>query len=136
MGKDTTSLPCNAYNHIDDNFFSFSIDRLEALRQKLSSNGISDVLFLGVNSKRWHAQVMAAKLRQVVNFPIHQATHTNDIFKLLGGRKDDVFVYDRCVVWTNPLSCTWQKTTRGCWVRGMGIFAGRLERRPQQSEEH
>ena len=69
--------------------------RLEALRQKLSSNGITDVSFLGVNSKRWHAQVMATKLREVVNFTIHQATHTNDIFKLLGGHKDDVFVYDR-----------------------------------------
>ena len=38
---------------------------------------------------------MATKLREVVNFPIHQATHTNDLFKVLGGRKDDVFVYDR-----------------------------------------
>lgn len=69
---------------------------MEALRQKLSSKGLTDVLFLGVNSKRWHAQVMASKLRDAVNFPIHQSTHTRDIFKLLGGRKDDVFVYDRC----------------------------------------
>ena len=44
---------------------------------------------------------MATKLREVVNFPIHQATHTNDLFKLLGGRKDDVFVYDRYNIFFN-----------------------------------
>ena len=79
-----------------NNFCSYF--RLEALRQKLSSNGFTDVSFLGINSKRWHAQVMATKLREVVNFTIHQATHTNDIFKLLGGHKDDVFVYDRLIL--------------------------------------
>ena len=46
---------------------------------------------------------MAIKLREIVNFPIHQATHTNDIFKLLGGHKDDVFVYDRYSHFQHPL---------------------------------
>ncbi len=72
-----------------------SLRRLDDLRQKLSDDGVSDVHFLGVNSKKWHAQVLVSSLRRAVRYPVHQATHRSDLFRLLGGRRDDVFVYDR-----------------------------------------
>lgn len=50
---------------------------------------------VGVNSRRWSADLMISELSSVVNFSVYQSTHRNDVWSRLGGYKDDVFVYDR-----------------------------------------
>jgi len=69
---------------------------LEYLRQKFVRHGFEDVTFLGVNSKHWHAELMVSYLKERVRFPVYQAAHGNDVFRMLNGRKDDVYIYDRC----------------------------------------
>lgn len=39
---------------------------------------------------------MASALRKHVNFTVYQASHHNDMFSLLDGHSNDVFIYDRC----------------------------------------
>jgi hypothetical protein len=39
---------------------------------------------------------MSSTLKRRVNFKVYQATHGNDLFKTLDGRKDDIIVYDKC----------------------------------------
>jgi len=39
---------------------------------------------------------MVSYLEERVQFPVYQAAPGNDVFQMLNGRKDDVYVYDRC----------------------------------------
>jgi len=39
---------------------------------------------------------MAGMLRRRVDFPFYQATSDNNIWSILGGKKDDFYIYDRC----------------------------------------
>lgn len=43
----------------------------------------------------WHAKLLLSKLQDKVSFPVYQASPSNDIWSILGGYKDDIFVYDR-----------------------------------------
>ena len=74
--------------------FFFSC-RLEALRRKFSKYAYNDINFIGVNSKKWHSQLSLAMLTRRVTFSLYQSTHNNDVFQILNGQKDDVFIYDR-----------------------------------------
>jgi len=69
---------------------------LEQLRQKFMRHGFEEVIFMGVNSKQWHSELMIDYLEERVQFPVYQAAPGNDVFLTLSGRKDDVYVYDRC----------------------------------------
>jgi len=69
---------------------------LEQLRQKFLRHGFEEVIFMGVNSKQWHSELMVQYLEERVQFPVYQAATGNDVFQTLNGRKDDVYVYDRC----------------------------------------
>lgn len=64
--------------------------------QNLTSLGMTDVAFLVVNSKKERSQKLLPELEARVSFPVYQETSDEEIWSVLRGGKDDMFVYDRC----------------------------------------
>jgi hypothetical protein len=69
--------------------------QLDQLRGEMHARGV-DVLVVGVNARFRAAQLMFSELTRLVNFTVYQATHQRHFWSVLGGLKDDVFVYDKC----------------------------------------
>ena len=70
------------------------IHSLAALVGRLRGEGVPVVIY-GVNSHQWHARLMGGLLRGAVDFPVYQDQTEGNVWTLLGGRRDDVFVYDK-----------------------------------------
>jgi hypothetical protein len=68
---------------------------LDTLRADLLSRGVS-VQMIGINARYRAAHLMSSELDRVVNFTVYQATHHKHYWSVLGGLKDDVFIYDKC----------------------------------------
>lgn len=64
--------------------------------QNLTSLGMTDIAFLVVNSKKERSQKLLPELEARVSFPVYQETSDEEIWSVLRGGKDDMFVYDRC----------------------------------------
>jgi len=69
--------------------------QLDQLRSALLTRGIA-VQVIGINARYRAAQLMSSELDRLVNFTIYQATHQQHFWSILGGLKDDIFVYDKC----------------------------------------
>ncbi|XP_078658280.1 selenoprotein P-like [Branchiostoma floridae x Branchiostoma belcheri] len=69
---------------------------LEALRQKLYSEGKTDIFFGAVNHWGWASWWYKGELERRANFPIYQDSWSQDIWGKLHVAKDDILVYDRC----------------------------------------
>lgn len=69
---------------------------LETLRNHFQSYGLTELEFIIVNSKLSHSQERIEELRNRVSFEVFQETNEEEVWSLLEGGKDDMFVYDRC----------------------------------------
>ncbi|KAG8194047.1 hypothetical protein JTE90_028389 [Oedothorax gibbosus] len=69
---------------------------LESLRKHFRTYGMTDLRFMIVNSNLQHAQQIVHELQNRVSFDVHQDTKENNVWGLLEGGKDDIYVYDRC----------------------------------------
>jgi len=69
--------------------------QLDRLREDLVARGVA-LRLIGINARYRAAQLMSSELERLVNFTVYQATHARHYWSLLGGLKDDVFVYDKC----------------------------------------
>lgn len=67
---------------------------LDALGKRLRGDDVPVVVY-GVNSHQWHARLMGSWLRGAVDFPIYQDQADVNVWTLLGGNRDDVFVYNK-----------------------------------------
>lgn len=57
---------------------------------------MTDIAFLVVNSKKERSQKLLHRLEAKVSFPVYQETEHEEVWNVLSGGKDDMFVYDRC----------------------------------------
>jgi hypothetical protein len=69
--------------------------QLNRLVDEMTGRG-SNVTLLGINAHFRAARLMTSELERVINFSVHQASHQQHYWSLLGGLKDDVFIYDKC----------------------------------------
>lgn len=69
---------------------------LEALFNHLRSYGMDDLEFIIVNSKLSHSQEKLHELQKRVSFGVYQETDEEEVWSVMEGGKDDMFVYDRC----------------------------------------
>jgi len=69
--------------------------QLDQLVGEMVERGVA-VRVVGINARFRAAQLMSSELERLVNFTVYQATHQRHYWSLLGGLKDDVFVYDKC----------------------------------------
>lgn len=75
-------------------FFKLS-SRLETLLNHFRSYGLNDLEFIIVNSKLSHAQERLHELKNRVSFEVLQETEEEEVWNLMQGGKDDMYVYDR-----------------------------------------
>lgn len=70
--------------------------KLSRLAASLEAEGLN-VKFLGINARYRAAHLMASELNSLINFTVYQSEHrSTNYWSLIGGLKDDVFVYDSC----------------------------------------
>lgn len=69
---------------------------LEALLNHFRSYGMNDLEFIIVNSKLSHSQDKLFELQKRVSFPVYQETEEEQVWSVMEGGKDDMYVYDRC----------------------------------------
>lgn len=67
---------------------------MNKLFQSSHYRNLSDVSFMILNMKEAAATIKL--LTEKVSFPVYQEPASQDIMGLLGGRKDDILIYDRC----------------------------------------
>lgn len=67
---------------------------LEELRNEYAKEGKNDIKFIIVNKEG--AERHIRKISKHVSFPVYQDNKDRGIWKKLKGKKDDIFVYDRC----------------------------------------
>jgi len=72
-----------------------NLQHLDNIREKLIDDGFHNVSFIGVNHKNWHARLNINKLRNKVNFTIHQTTYKDDVFMKHGMKQGDILILDR-----------------------------------------
>lgn len=63
-------------------------------KKMVIERNISDVSFMILNMKKAAATIN--ELTRRVSFPVYQEETTQDIMGLLGGKKDDILIYNRC----------------------------------------
>jgi len=62
----------------------------------LQGEGLN-VKVIGINARYRAAHLMASELNSLINFTLYQSAHrSTNYWSLIGGLKDDVFVYDSC----------------------------------------
>ncbi|XP_023221607.1 uncharacterized protein LOC111623311 isoform X1 [Centruroides sculpturatus] len=71
-------------------------ERLEALFQDLSSQGLTNITFLIINQKSLLADLMVDDLENKVSFPVYQDNDHDKIWKKLEGGNQDIYIYDKC----------------------------------------
>ena len=59
------------------------------------SYGLNDLEFIIVNSKLSHSQERLHELKNRVSFEVFQETEEEEVWNLMEGGKDDMYVYDR-----------------------------------------
>ncbi|GFR05496.1 hypothetical protein TNCT_605791, partial [Trichonephila clavata] len=69
---------------------------LESLQKHFRTYGMNDLEFIIVNSNLPHAQMVLHELTSRVTFDVYQDTIEKNIWGLMEGGKDDIYVYDRC----------------------------------------
>ncbi|XP_019636262.1 PREDICTED: selenoprotein P-like [Branchiostoma belcheri] len=69
---------------------------LERLRLELQADGVTDVSFGVINGKGFISKLHLRELEGKVNFGVYQDTARANVWRLLGGKKDDFIIYDRC----------------------------------------
>lgn len=80
---------------------------MDGLRQKLESQGLKDVVYMVVNQQGEQAQRLHTMLEQRLSENItlyKQVEQQPDVWKALGGEKDDFLIYDRCGRLTHHIS--------------------------------
>lgn len=71
---------------------------MDSLRQKLENLGLRDVVYMVVNHQGAQAASLHAMLAQRLTEHISlykQDETVPDVWQTLGGKKDDLFIYDR-----------------------------------------
>lgn len=68
---------------------------LDQLATELKGQGLQ-IKVIAINARYRAAQLMLSELERLVNVTVYQSTHHHHYWSLLGGLKDDVFVYDKC----------------------------------------
>ncbi|XP_052256311.1 selenoprotein Pb-like [Dreissena polymorpha] len=76
---------------------------LQNIRGQLAQQNITDIRFLVVNAADQHSVDNVGELARRVTFPVYQDTERAQIWRQLGGEKDDLLVYDRCGLLTHHL---------------------------------
>ena len=102
MQNQTVSLPIardasaitNVSLSMRTHTISVLLHSLAALGKRLRGDGVPVVIY-GVNSHQWHSRLMGSLLRGAVEFPVYQDQADVNVWRLLGGRRDDVYVYDK-----------------------------------------
>ena len=69
---------------------------LETMLNHFRSYGMHDLEFIIVNSKLSHSQDKLHELTKRVSFDVYQETDEEEVWSVMEGDKDDMFVYDRC----------------------------------------
>ncbi|GFY76460.1 hypothetical protein TNIN_124891 [Trichonephila inaurata madagascariensis] len=69
---------------------------LESLLKHFRTYGMNDLEFIIVNSNLPHSQMVLHELTSRVTFDVYQDTIEKNIWGLMEGGKDDIYVYDRC----------------------------------------
>ncbi|GFS40135.1 hypothetical protein NPIL_350401 [Nephila pilipes] len=69
---------------------------LESLLKHFRTYGMNDLEFIIVNSNLPHSQAVLPELTNRVTFDVYQDTVEKNIWGLMEGGKDDIYVYDRC----------------------------------------
>ncbi|PRD30179.1 UNVERIFIED_CONTAM: sepp1b [Trichonephila clavipes] len=69
---------------------------LESLQKHFRTYGMNDLEFIIVNSNLPHSQMVLHELTNRVTFDVYQDTIEKNIWGLMEGGKDDIYVYDRC----------------------------------------
>lgn len=69
---------------------------LETLLSHFHSYGMNDLEFIIVNSKLSHSQLRLGELEKRVSFKVYQETDEEEVWSIMEGGKDDMFIYDRC----------------------------------------
>ncbi|GBM49294.1 hypothetical protein AVEN_23177-1 [Araneus ventricosus] len=69
---------------------------LESLLKHFRTYGMNDLEFMIVNSNLPHSQAVLHELESRVSFPVYQDTVEKNVWGLMEGGKDDIYVYDRC----------------------------------------
>lgn len=68
---------------------------LENMRRFLYKSGLKDINFIIINSKDSEAIKTFNELSLRVSFRVYQETETEEVWSVLDGGKDDMFIYDR-----------------------------------------
>ncbi|GIY43355.1 selP_N domain-containing protein [Caerostris extrusa] len=68
---------------------------LESLLRHFRTYGMNDLEFMIVNSNLPHSQAVLHELTSRVTFPVYQDTEEKNIWEMMQGGKDDIYVYDR-----------------------------------------
>lgn len=68
---------------------------LDRLASELKGQGLK-VKVIAINARYRAAQLMLSELERLVNLTVYQSTHQHHYWSLLGGLKDDIFIYDKC----------------------------------------
>ncbi|XP_076355808.1 uncharacterized protein LOC143249579 [Tachypleus tridentatus] len=96
---------------------------LEGMLQYFRALGIDDLSFLVVNSKDVMSQLMRPYLNRRVTFPVYQETSNEEVWSVLKGGKDDMFVYDRCGVLSYYIPFPQSVITRNNPIIAAAIFS-------------
>ncbi|XP_013784475.1 uncharacterized protein LOC106468587 [Limulus polyphemus] len=96
---------------------------LEGMLQYFRALGMDDLSFLVVNSKDFMSQLMRPHLKRRVTFPVYQETSNEEVWSVLNGGKDDMFVYDRCGVLSYYIPFPQSVITRNNPIIAAAIFS-------------
>lgn len=93
-----------------------------ALRRRLASQGLTDIVYLVVNHQGAQAQHLHALLAERLSEGIvlyGQQEEQPDVWQTLGGEKDDFFIYDRCGRLTHHVSLPYSVIGHGHVEKGI-----------------